>query len=172
MSAFLLGVPGKLKTLIDRLTSTRAGNLDNLDAAITTRAPSATALSSATWTGTKAGYLDAAISSRLDAAVVSAQSGKVDTNTLSAGTADEFRYVDVTLSAVASVAKCLVVVVGGFASSPTSNSAALDSARRNGANSGPARGYLTSVSNLRLYGAPGSDTYYGASVRWQVIEYK
>lgn len=54
----LLGLPGKVKTLLDRLTATRAGYLDNLDAAVTTRAPSATALSSATWTSARAGYLD------------------------------------------------------------------------------------------------------------------
>lgn len=62
MLDFLAGVPGKLKTLIDRLTSTRAANLDNLDAAISTRAAASTALSTATWTATKAGYLDMAIS--------------------------------------------------------------------------------------------------------------
>jgi hypothetical protein len=62
----LLGLPGKVKTLIDRLTSTRATNLDNLDAAITTRAAAATALSSATWTGTRAGYIDL-LNTHLDA---------------------------------------------------------------------------------------------------------
>jgi hypothetical protein len=65
MISFLLGVPGKLKTLTDRLTSGRAANLDNLDVAVSTTAPASTALSSATWTGTKAGYLDGAISGRL-----------------------------------------------------------------------------------------------------------
>lgn len=38
--------------------------LANLDAAVTTRAPSSTALSNATWTDTAASYLDAAITSR------------------------------------------------------------------------------------------------------------
>jgi hypothetical protein len=52
MSAFLFGVPGKLKTLIDRLTSTRAGYLDNL----------------AQYTTTRAGYLDR-LNSYLDASV-------------------------------------------------------------------------------------------------------
>lgn len=46
-------------------TSARAAYLD---AAVTSRAEAATALSTATWTGTKAGYLDAAVSSRLAAA--------------------------------------------------------------------------------------------------------
>ena len=54
----LLGLPGKVKTLLDRLTATRAGYLDNLDAAVTTRAPASTALSSATYTSARAGYLD------------------------------------------------------------------------------------------------------------------
>lgn len=57
-SEFLLGVPGKLKTLLDRLTATRAGYLDNLDAAVTTRAPSSTALSTATWTAGRAAAID------------------------------------------------------------------------------------------------------------------
>lgn len=82
MWAMLAGVPGKLKTLVNRLTAARAANLDNLnatvssrmpgtateqgriDAAISSRAPSSTALSNATWTDTKAGFLDIAISSR------------------------------------------------------------------------------------------------------------
>ncbi len=62
----LLGLPGKVKTLVDRLTSTRATNLDNLDAAITTRAAASTALSSTTWTGARAGYLDL-LNTHLDA---------------------------------------------------------------------------------------------------------
>ena len=69
---FLAGVPGALKRLKDRLvpsgttetrTDARMLKLDNLDATVASRAPSSTALSSATWTGTKAGYLDAAVSS-------------------------------------------------------------------------------------------------------------
>lgn len=61
MIDFLLGVPGKLKTISDYLTtywtSARAGKVDNLDAAISTRA-SAASLSAA------AAYLDATVSSR------------------------------------------------------------------------------------------------------------
>lgn len=58
MSAFLLGVPGKLKALLDRLTADRAGYLDRLDATVSSRAPASTALSSATWTGPRAAKLD------------------------------------------------------------------------------------------------------------------
>ena len=61
MIDFLLGVPGKLKTLTDRLTADRAANLDDLDTTVSSRAAASTALSSATWTNTKAGYIDAAI---------------------------------------------------------------------------------------------------------------
>lgn len=46
-------------------TASRGAKLDNLDAAITSRAVATTALSNATWTDTKAAYLDAAISSRM-----------------------------------------------------------------------------------------------------------
>ena len=58
MWTMLAGVPGKLKTLIDRLTATRAANLDKLDANITTRAAASTALSNAVWTDARAGKLD------------------------------------------------------------------------------------------------------------------
>lgn len=58
MWTMLAGVPGKLKTLIDRLTATRAANLDKLDANITTRAPASTALTNAVWTDARAGKLD------------------------------------------------------------------------------------------------------------------
>lgn len=80
MIDFLLGVPGKLKTIYDYLTthlsSTRAAKIDNLDAAMSTRAPASTALSTATWTGTKAGYLDAGISTRLGG-IKSIQTGQI-----------------------------------------------------------------------------------------------
>ncbi|MDD3676530.1 hypothetical protein [Thauera propionica] len=52
------GVSGRVKKLLDRLTATRAANLDKLDANVTTRAPAATALSNAVWTNTRAEMLD------------------------------------------------------------------------------------------------------------------
>lgn len=58
MWTMLAGVPGKLKTLLDRLTVTRAANLDKLDANITTRAPASTALTNAVWSDARAGRLD------------------------------------------------------------------------------------------------------------------
>jgi hypothetical protein len=58
MLDFFAAVPGKLKTLLDRLSDARATKIDNLDAAITTRAAAATAVSNVDLTGTRIGYLD------------------------------------------------------------------------------------------------------------------
>lgn len=55
----LLGLPGRVSALLGRLTETRANNLDRLDAAVTTRAPSATALSNLVWTDAIAAKLGA-----------------------------------------------------------------------------------------------------------------
>lgn len=57
MLGFLAGLPGQIATLTSRLTSGRATNLDNLDAAISTRAAASTALSNATWTSALAAAL-------------------------------------------------------------------------------------------------------------------
>jgi len=67
-----VGVQGKLKKLLTRLapsgyaqtlTDARVSALDNLNATVSSRAPSSTALSNAMWTDAKAALLDAAISS-------------------------------------------------------------------------------------------------------------
>lgn len=58
MIEVLLGLPAKVKTLVDRLTSTRATNLDNLDATVSSRSAASTALSNAVWTDARAGKLD------------------------------------------------------------------------------------------------------------------
>jgi MSHA biogenesis protein MshQ len=50
MIGVLIGVPAKLKKLLDIITPGRMGNLDNLDVAVSTRAPAATALSTNVWT--------------------------------------------------------------------------------------------------------------------------
>lgn len=46
----LMGLPGRVTALLGRLTETRAGNLDRLDAAISTRAQQSTALTNLVWT--------------------------------------------------------------------------------------------------------------------------
>jgi hypothetical protein len=57
-SAAVASVQSDTTTLTGRLTSTRATNLDNLDAAVTTRASAATALSTVQWTNGRATNLD------------------------------------------------------------------------------------------------------------------
>lgn len=57
MIPMLLGLASKINTLLDRLTATRAGYLDNLDATVTSRASAATWTSAlATKLNTYAGY--------------------------------------------------------------------------------------------------------------------
>jgi hypothetical protein len=63
MITTLAGLPGKVKTFLDRITVARANGLNNITAGPV--ALSATALSTATWTASKAGFLDQAISSAI-----------------------------------------------------------------------------------------------------------
>ncbi len=58
MMELLAGVPGKLKALADRLTAVRAEKIDNLDVAVSTRAPANTAVSNAVLTDARIGNLD------------------------------------------------------------------------------------------------------------------
>lgn len=58
VSTDIASVKTDTTTLTGRLTAGRATNLDNLDATISSRAPAATALSTAQWTNTRAGNLD------------------------------------------------------------------------------------------------------------------
>ena len=66
----LLGVPGQLKILLNRLTQSRANNLNNLNASITSRAAAATAVSSVDLTPARIAKLD-----NLDARVSTAGGG-------------------------------------------------------------------------------------------------
>jgi hypothetical protein len=158
MIGVLLGIPGKLKTLTDRLTSARAGYLDNLNTNLAVLpAPASTALSTATWTGTKAGYLDAAISSVATSSIVSVQTGWVNAarTGASAGTEDA-SYWEVTISTVV-VAKCLALVIDGYDSDVP------------GTRVMTAR--VTSTTNLRASSAVsvGSNVH---KFRWYVIEFR
>ena len=74
-TAFLLGIPGKLKILLDRLTQEKIDKLTNLDAAISSRA------SGAIWDQTKANLLNVSVSSRADGAFWTTNlASKVDTS--------------------------------------------------------------------------------------------
>lgn len=150
MIAFLLGVPGKLKTLTDRLTSARATNLDNADVPTSTRAPSSTALSNVTWTDALAAILGNTIQTTI-------LSGNVQTGYVSgagtSGTGEDTTYIDVTITAVAAIAKCKVEVMGAGGGNQSVNNL---TAR------------LTSTTNLRI-----SSVSSGAiNARWYVIPLK
>lgn len=87
MIDFLLAVPGKLTTIYTYLTSNlaaaRAAKIDNLDAAVSGRAPASTALTIATWTDARAAKLDAIQSSVIN----SIQSGSITIGAGGFGTA-------------------------------------------------------------------------------------
>lgn len=64
MIDFLAGVPGKLKTLLDRLSATWAAKLDTLHTLLSSTWAAKLDSLRAAYTDTKAGYIDVAISSR------------------------------------------------------------------------------------------------------------
>lgn len=137
----LLGLPGKLKTVLDRLTSTRAGYLDNL----------ATSLTNTTWTDAKAGFLDAAITTRMSS-IKSIRRGSVSVSFTSGGGS-----ATVTLSPSVDVDKTLVFYMGM---------------------SGNALGGYATLSNSTTItcGCGGYGTNMGlsassATVYWQLIEF-
>jgi len=158
MIDFLLGVPGKLATIYTHLTthlgSTRAAKIDNLDAAISTRSAAATALSTATWTGTRAGYLDNLNDGGIPGTVKSIQTDVfyATTGTV-AGTGEDDQYKDITITSV-TTAKSVVTIQPII--DPTYGPVAT-TAR------------LTSATNLRISNSDSNSNFIGA--RWTVIEY-
>lgn len=154
MIDFLLGVPGKLKTISDYLTthfaSTRAAKIDNLDAAISTRAAAATALTNATWTDVRAAKLD---SISATGAIKSIQTGWVS-SLPSSGSGEDANYLDITIAAV-TTSKSIVMIDGNTISNPTLYI------------SNAMHGRLTSTTNLRV---SGRDTYI-VGARWTVVEF-
>lgn len=146
MIEFLLAVPGRTKKLLDRLTATRAANLDYLDVAVSTRAAAATAVSNADYTAARAAKLDNVIlASVLNSNIQTGFVGNIGT----VGTAEDEYYTDVAISSVV-IAKSLVIIhQWGDASRPAVTAR------------------LTSTTNLRL---SASELYAGA--RWYVIEFK
>lgn len=149
MIDFLLGVPSAVKTLLDRLTATRAANLDNLNATISSRAAASTAVSNADYTTARAAKLDASIQS-------SALNSNIQTGYFNLGNAngtgtnpDETWFLDVTVSSVPG--KVLIIV---------------QTSERNGANA-DVIGRMTSTTNLRLSGV--NNFMRG---RWYLVEFK
>lgn len=65
LGALISAVQKVVNDLRADYTTARAAKLDNLDGAVSGRAPASTALSTSTWTNAKASYLDAPISTAL-----------------------------------------------------------------------------------------------------------
>lgn len=93
----LMGLPAKAKAIYDHLTtylsSTRAAKIDNLDAAVTTRAAASTALSNATWTNalaTAIGATNAAIGA-LSAPTVAGQAPGTMSTGIGYGSGNDLR---------------------------------------------------------------------------------
>lgn len=167
MWTMLAGVPGKLKTLIDRLTATRAANLDKLDANISTRAAASTALSNATWDGTLAGNLAALTTTRaarLDATVLvdgvikSVQTGYADPATIlpNGAAGQDYWHFNIGISAVA-MNKSIVL----FQPIGLQSTIPLMTAR------------LTSSTNLRISrkGQATPSDFGTAGGQWTVLEF-
>jgi ABC-type hemin transport system ATPase subunit len=155
MIGILASIPGKLATLLGRLTAGRATNLDNLDATISTRAIASSALSNAQWTNaraTKLDYLDVPVSSVMPVASSVIQSIQYGTLTWGNGVTAP----TVAISAVV-VAKSALINLG--TSCPV-GAAGLDNF-----------GYITLQSNVLVAGSRQSSGG-GLLTRFCVVEFK
>lgn len=103
---FLGGLPAKLATLITNMTTLLGRVTSSVDVNVSTRAPASTALSNATWTNTKAGYLDMAISG-----VARIKSIQHVSSTQSAGTDPSGVYLTITIAPV-TTSKTVVIFNG------------------------------------------------------------
>lgn len=159
MIDFLTGVPGKLKTLLDRLTATRAGYLDNLSAGAVAQA--ATALSTAQWTNARAGYLDLLNFGGVPI-VKSIQTG-YSTAAPSTGSGEDTRYVDIAITEVAATTKAFLMVL----SAGLHRVADLDGGYAAIATAFTYR--LTSTNNLRVSRPNINDPNF--TFRWYVVEF-
>ena len=184
--SFLLGVPGRLKTLIDRLTSTRAGyldnlasytpargtKLDNLDALITSRA------SGADYTPTRAGKLD-----NLDATVASRApaSTALSTSTWTSARAAKLDNLDATISGISAVQSIQTDYLSAIGAAGSGEDGAFRNVTISSVNTSKSivlihndqfcsTGRLTSSTNLRI-SFPGGGSP-SMRCRWWVIEFK
>lgn len=174
MFALILAALGQLAELLNRLTTARAGNLDKLDANISTRAASSTAVSNLTLTDARIGFLDKLNVGGMPGTIKSIQTGFVNLATTD-GTTDteDDKYVDVTLTAVGSTAKCICLFQGGHAyTTPTADPQLALYVGSNGSIWSIVTARLTSTTNLRLGTLDGG--LGAASVivgRYYVIEF-
>lgn len=170
---WLLGVPAKLKTLLDRLTADRAGRLDEvtatrmgrLDATISSRAAQSSANTLLSrLTSTRAARLDVDISSRASqssvnaiptSAIASVQDGTATINPFGSTS-----NTDVPISGV-NAGKSLVNLPTAFGA--------------HGGNFGDGNGFVIAYlvnngTDIRIR-AGGLEYNDDIEVRWQVVEY-
>ena len=159
-----LGIPGKLNTLLSRLTSGRATAIDHLDADITSRA------AASTWSSALASKintnLDAAVSGRAPQPQVRTGWIPIGTTT-STGTGEETSYYSVTLaSAVTATTNCVVLFNGGL----SDNSSAALQKFNNAASFVTYEGNARMVSTTELLISCSKSADYIAG-RWIIIDY-
>jgi hypothetical protein len=115
MIDFLMGVPGKLDAILAWFTSywtaVRAVKLDNLDAAMSTRAAASTALTNATWTDVRAAKLDTVLSGSI---IQSIQHSSVTQG----GTNNGASYTGTVTIASVNTAKSIIITRGRVLSGP------------------------------------------------------
>ena len=174
MIDFLLGVPGKLKTISDYLTGTLYPYITSrtayLDTTVSSRAAASTALTNATWTDTRAAKLDTVL---LTSAIQSVQTGRISGSytVVGSGSTEDCGYKDVTITSV-NTAKAIVLLQDvGFNQTGVSTwrLAKMTSSAR-----------LTSATNLRIAvsgsfaeeSAAGLGSTDNMSARWIVLEFK
>lgn len=108
MFAFMASVPGKLKSIADDITTILGKLSANVDVATSTLAPASSALSSAVW--------DAALKATIqNRARIKVQTDYVATSTLTSGSGEDTRYVNVSITAVSDTTRCIVEFEGGAA---------------------------------------------------------
>lgn len=146
MLEIIAGIPGRLKTLSDYLTTNlgtaRAAKIDNLDTTLSSRAVASTALSTVDWTPARAALLDGVVRSiqtGFNPALAPAAGGQFDATLTIAS-------VDVNKSIVL-VQPILYNLPGGQVSNLYA--------------------YLTSATTLRFSSYSQFD-----SCRWTVLEFK
>jgi hypothetical protein len=158
-----MGVPGKLKLLLDRMTAARTANLDNLDVAVSSRAPGASALNTAIWTNARAGYLDNLSAGTVSTFVQSVQTGYINSVAPTGGAGEDSVYTDVGIAAV-NPAKSVVLLQSLSYFNPSGYFLPTD---------GTARLVASNVLRVSSVNAtPAGVAPTSLSGRWIVLEFK
>ena len=174
MREFLLGVPGKIKTLLDRLTLTRAGYLDDLSTILTDTAdmqPKVNTINSRITANIATSSALATVDTNVDTLVTRISSTQRTTrirnrtygqNIFSGSNANN-TYYDITVGTIAVAGKCVVIPVVGHVGDNNFTYGSPCSAYA----------YMTSTTNARVYvlGRRYSGTYANTYVGVSVIEF-